>query len=167
MTRSISFCRPMTGSSLPWRHQFGEVPAKAIESRCFRFTLAGGPFPAAAATAAFACLIWHVVSQKVQDFLADVFQFQAEVHEDLSGHAFLLAEQAQEEVFRADVVMIEIACFFDGIFDDLLRPRRLRQLAHGNHVGPRLDDLFDFQANFAQIGVQVLEDIGSDARALP
>ena len=68
---------------------------------------------------------------KIQNLLAHVFELEAEVHEDLGRHAFLLAQQAQQQVFRADVVVIEVARFLDGVFDDLLGPRRLRQLAHG------------------------------------
>jgi hypothetical protein len=41
----------------------------------------------------------------------------------------------------------------------------LRQLAHGDHVGSALDELFDFQADFAQVDVQVLQDVGRDAAA--
>ena len=42
---------------------------------------------------------------------------------------------------------------------------RLRQLAHGDHVGAALDELFDFEADLAQIDVEVLQHVGGDAAA--
>ncbi len=107
----------------------------------------------------------HVVPQQVQDFLAHVFQLEAQVHENLGRHAFLLAEQAEQQVFGADVVVIEVAGLFDGVFDDFLGPGRLGQLAHRHHVRAGLDDLLDLQADLAQVDVEVFEDVGGDARA--
>src|SRR5262249_51951177 len=37
---------------------------------------------------------------------------------------------------------------------------------HGDHVGPRLDDFFDFQADLAEVDVEVLQDVGGDAGPL-
>ena len=42
---------------------------------------------------------------------------------------------------------------------------RLRQLAHGDHVGPALHELFDLQADLAQIDVEVLQHVGRHAAA--
>ena len=42
---------------------------------------------------------------------------------------------------------------------------RLRQLAHRDHVGPALDELFDLEADLAQVDVQVLQDVGRHAAA--
>ena len=104
------------------------------------------------------------MTQQVQYLLAHVFQLQPKVHQDLGRHAFLLAQEAQQQVFRAHVIVIEISGLFDGIFDDFLGARRLGQLAHGHHVGTGLDDLLDFHANFTQVDVQVLQDVGRHAR---
>ena len=65
----------------------------------------------------------------------------------------------------ADVVVVEVAGFFDRVLDDLLGPRRLRQLAHRDHVGPALDELLDLEADLAQVDVEVLQDVGGDAAA--
>ena len=69
-------------------------------------------------------------------------------------------------MLSADVVVVEIARFFDRVLNDLLGARRLRQLAHGHHLGAALDELLHFEANLAQIDIEVLEDIGANARAL-
>ena len=68
-------------------------------------------------------------------------------------------------MFRADVVVVEVAGLFDGVLDDFLGPRRLGQLAHRDHVRPGLDDLLDLQADLAQVDVEVLQDVGGDAGA--
>ena len=108
---------------------------------------------------------FDAVAQQVEHFLADFFQLQAQVHQHLGGHAFLLAQQAEQDVLGADVVVVQVAGLFHRILDDLLGPRRLRQLAHRDHVGPALDELFDFEADFAQIDVEVLQHVGRDAAA--
>ncbi len=65
----------------------------------------------------------------------------------------------------ADVVVVKIAGLFHRVFDDLLGARRLRQLAHGDHVWSRLDELLDLEADLAQIDVEVLQHVGGDAGA--
>ena len=72
-------------------------------------------------------------------------------------------KQAEQDVLGADVVVVQIAGFFHRVFDDLLGPRRLRQLAHRDHVGPALDELFDFEADFPQVDIEVLEHVGRHA----
>ena len=65
----------------------------------------------------------------------------------------------------ADVVVVEAAGLLDRVLDHLLGSRRLGQLAHGDHVRAALHELLDLEANLAQVDVQVLEDVGADARA--
>ena len=60
----------------------------------------------------------------------------------------------------ADVVVVEVAGLFHRVFDDFLGARRLRQLAHRDHVGPALDELLDFEADFAEVDVEILQDVG-------
>jgi len=109
-------------------------------------------FASAAAYATFFAT-FHAVAEQVEPFFAHVLQLQAEVHQHLRGDAFLLAEQTKKNVFGAHIVVVQIAGFFHRIFDDLLRPGRLRQLAHGDHVGSALDKLLNLQPNLAQIDV--------------
>ena len=108
---------------------------------------------------------FDAVPEQVQHFLADVFELQAEVHQHLGGDAFLLAQQAEQQVLGADVVVVEVAGLFHRVFDDLLGTRGLRQLAHRDHVRAGLDDLLDLQADLAEVDVEVLQDVGGDARA--
>src|SRR5205814_1244148 len=112
-------------------------------------TTAAGAF-ASTALAAAPFAPFEAVAEQIQHFLADFLQLQAEVHQHLGGDAFLLAEQAEQNVLGADVVVIQIAGLFHRVLDHLLSPRRLRQLAHGDHLGSALDELLDFQANLAE-----------------
>ncbi len=109
---------------------------------------------------------FQAVAEQVENFFANFFELQAEVHQHLGGDAFPFAQQAEQDVLGADVVVVEVAGLFHRVFDDLLGPRRLRQLAHRDHFGSALDELFDFEADLAQIDVEVLQHIGGDATAL-
>ena len=109
--------------------QLGQVAAEAVQGGGFR--LAALRAVAAAGSAAAARRrrplapfgAFHAVAQQVQHFLADFFQLQPEVHQHLGGHAFLLAQQAQQDVLGADVVVVQVAGLFHRVFDDLLGPR--------------------------------------------
>ena len=109
---------------------------------------------------------FQAVAQQVQHLFADVFELQPQVHQHLGGDSFLLAEQAQQQVLGADVVVVEVAGLLHRVFDDFLGPRRLRQFAHRDHVGPRLDNLFDLETDLAQIDVEVLQHVRRNARSL-
>ena len=133
--------------------QFGEIAAEAVEGRCLALarlaaaTTTSAPTTAAAAflspraAAPFATV--HTVAEQVQHFFSYVFEFQPEVHQDLRGHTFLLTDQPQEQVFGADVVVVEVPRLFHRVLDHLLGARRLWQLAHRDHVRSRLHDLLD------------------------
>ena len=69
----------------------------------------------------------------------------------------------QQQMFRADIIVIEVPGLFDGVFNDFLGPGRLRQPAHGDHVRAALDELFDLEPNLAKIDVEILQYIGPDA----
>ena len=104
-------------------------------------------------------------SEQLQDFLADFFKLETKVHQDLRGNAVVLTQETEQQMLSADIVMVEIARFFDRVLNDLLGARRLWQLAHGHHLGAALDELLHFEANLAQIDIEVLQDIGANARA--
>ena len=170
MARSISFSRPMTGSSFFWRASSVRSRPKLSSAGVLLRLLRPSPLsppspptpprPPRSRLAAF-----EAVAEQVENFLADFFQLQAQVHEHLGGDAFLLAQQAEQDVLGADVVVVQVAGLFHRVLDDLLGPRRLRQLAHRDHVGAALDELLDFEADLAQIDVEVLQHVGRHAAA--
>ena len=171
IVRSISFSRPMTGSSLPWRAS--SVRSRPKLSRAGVFDLpargalaaAAGPpgRPPGRSEPSAPSMPWP---SRFKHLLADLFQLQAQVHQHLGGHALLLAQQAQQDVLGAHVVVVQVAGLLHRVFDDLLGPGRLRQLAHRDHVGPALHQLLDLQADLAQVDVEVLQDVGRHPAAL-
>src|SRR5207247_761649 len=98
VTRSISFCRPMTGSSLPWR-------ASSVRSR---------PEPAQAGLLGPRGLGQLAHGDHVGAGLDDFFDLQPDaaevnvkVFEDVGGDARAFLDQAQEDVLGADVFVVE------------------------------------------------------------
>ena len=65
----------------------------------------------------------------------------------------------------AHVVVVQVPSLLHRVLDHLLRARRLRQLAHRDHVRAALDELLDLQADLAKIDVEVLQHVGRDPAA--
>ena len=139
----------------------GKVPPKGVQRRrlalaLFRFSGNGGPD-----------LIAFVArAEQIEHLFADVFQAQVQIHQHLRGYAVLLAKQPQQQVLGTDVVMVQVAGFLDGVLDDFLGPRCLRQLAHRDRFRPALDQLFDLEPHLAQVDVEVLEHVRPHSGAL-
>src|SRR5437899_7056263 len=105
------------------------------------------------------------MSQHIKHFGSHVVQFEAEIHKNLCGHSFFLADEAEQQMFRSDVVMIQVSSFFDCILDSLLDSWCLWQLAHTDHFRSRLNNLLHLQPNLAQVDAQIFEYIGSNTGA--
>ena len=103
------------------------------------------------------------MTQQVQHFVAHIFQLHAKIHQNLSSDAFLFTQQAQQQMLGADVIMVEVSSLIHGVFNDFLRTRRLRQLAHRDHIRSRLDNLLDFDADLSKIDVKILQHVGCNA----
>ena len=104
-------------------------------------------------------------AEQAENLLTDLLELEAEIHEHLCRHAVVFAQQAEQEVLGADVVVVEVARFLDRVLDHLLGTRCLRKLAHGHHVGTALDELLHLEADLAKIDVEVLENVGADTGA--
>jgi len=66
-------------------------------------------------------------------------------------------------VFGADIVVVEVSGFFDGVFDDFFGTGGLGEFAHGDHFWSCADESFDFKADLSEIDFEVFENIGTDA----
>ena len=77
---------------------------------------AGGPALGAAGGAL-------VARQQLDDLLADPGQVGAELDEDLGGDALALADEAEQDVLGADVVVAELQGLAERQLEDLLGPR--------------------------------------------
>ena len=66
-------------------------------------------------------------------------------------------------MFGTDVMVIEFACFFNGVFQHLLDPRGLWKPPHLEVlIRTVLNDLAKFRPHFRQVDVQVLQRICSN-----
>ena len=150
MTRSISFSRPMTGSSLPARAASVRLMPSASTVGVLlarRLLRPGG----------------RALRQDADDLVADLVQVHAETLEDAGGDALALADEAEQQVLRADVVVAEAARLVDGQLDDALRARRQPDLADDRAVAAA-DDELDGGAHLRQLDVHVLEDARGNPR---
>ena len=94
MTRSISFSRPMTGSSLPALAASVRLMPELVDGRGLAGALglrrrAGG----------------RALGQDADDLVADLVEVDPERLEDTGGDPLALADEAEEQVLRADVVV--------------------------------------------------------------
>ena len=106
-----------------------------------------------------------VAGQQLDDLLADAGQVGAELDEHLGGDALALADQAEEDVLGADVVVAELQRLAQRQLEDLLGARRERDVP-GRRRAALADDLLDLAAHGLERDAQALERLGRDAFAL-
>ena len=63
-------------------------------------------------TTPFASLALDAVTQQVQNFFPHLFQLESQVHQHLGSNTLLFTQQPQENVFRPNVVMVQIPSLF-------------------------------------------------------
>ena len=68
-------------------------------------------------------LLALVTAEQLDDLLADAVEVGAELHQDLGGDALALADQAEQDVLGADVVVAELQRLAQRQLQHLLRPR--------------------------------------------
>ena len=154
MTRSISFSRPMTGSSLPARAASVRlIPSwSTVGVLLVRLVSWAGPAERA-------------LGQDADHLVADLVEVHAEGLQDARRDAFALADEAKQQVLRADVVVPEAARLVDGELDHALGPRRQADLSDDRPVAPP-DDELDRGPHLGQLDVHVLEHARRDTLAL-
>src|SRR5579862_3667945 len=59
---------------------------------------------------------------------ADIGEVSTDVHEDFRSDTLSFSDEAEQDVFGADVVVAEVDRFPDRKFEDLLCPRRERDM---------------------------------------
>ncbi len=120
--------------------------------------------PSAGPPAVASCLPWYP-RQQLDHLLADPVEVGAELDQHLGGDALALADQAEQDVLGADVVVAQLQRFAQAEFEDLLGTR-----GEGDVPGRRLlalaDDLLDLLANAFERNAQTLESLGRDALSL-
>ena len=84
--------------------------------------------------------------QELDDGLAHLVELGAELLEHLGGDALTLADQTEQDVLGADVVVAELERFAQRQLEHLLGSRRERDVTAGS-LGALPDDLDDLGAN--------------------
>ncbi len=108
------------------------------------FLLAGGSTAAASATGA--ALAAAGAGEHPDHLVADLLGVGVEVEQDPRRHALVLANQAQQDVLGADVVVAQRERLAQRQLEDLLGARRERDLAGGDLLA-RSDDPHHLRAD--------------------
>ena len=148
MTRSISSARPITGSSLLSRASSVRSRPKASSAGVCDFLLV---------CASGVRLAVALRAQKADDLRLYLAEVHLHVLQNLGGDAFAFLEQAQQDVLRADIAVIEAARLLDGQLEHLFRARGKGDVvaAHGRRAHLHL--LLDFQRQRVHLDAEIPE----------
>ena len=80
-------------------------------------------------------------AEQLQDLISDSVEVSAELHQNLGSDAFTFPNQPEQDVFGADVGMVDLKCFAQAQFQNLLCPRREWDVPTGRLLAMS-DDLF-------------------------
>ena len=103
--------------------------------------------------------------EQLDDLLADPVEVGAELDQHLGGDALALADQAEQDVLGADVVVAELQRLAQRQLEDLLGARRERDVP-ARRLLALADDLLDLRAHGLQRDAEALERLGGDALTL-
>ena len=143
--------------------QLGQVAAELVEHRRAGRVPPGRSSPAAPDGRPF--LAGLVAGEQLDDLLADPGQVGAQADQHLGGDALALADQAEQHVLGADVVVAELQRLAERQLEHLLGPGREGRRAGGRRAG-RADRLLHLLADGLEGDPERLERLGGDALAL-
>ena len=124
---------------LSFAGRLGQISAELVEHQ-------------ARARSAFAHRSWRdrllalVAAEQLDDLLANPVEVRAELDQNLRSDAFALANEAEQDVLGADVVVSELQRLPQAELEDLLRSWRKGNVAAGRLLALS-DDLFDLLAH--------------------
>ena len=138
-----------------------EVAAELVED------LADPPWVPASARCAPTCdlLLALVAGEELDDLLAHPVEVGAELDEHLGGNALALADEAEQDVLGADVVVAELQRFAQGQLEHLLGARRERDVA-GRLLLTLADDVLHLLAHGVERDAEGLQRLGGDTLTL-
>ena len=154
MTRSISFSRPMTGSILPAR----TASVRLMPS----WSTVGVLLARLVSASGLAELDWERTRMTSWRTLSRLTPRDSRTPAAMPSP---FADQAQQQVLGADVVVAQPAGLVDGQLDDALGARGQADLADDRAIAAA-DDELDRGPDLGELDVHVLEHARSDALAL-
>ena len=137
----------------------GEVAPELIEDR------GAGGHALLAGSARRDGLLALVAGEHLHDGLTDGGQVSAELGQNLSGHALALAQQTEQDVLCADVIVAQLEGLAQRKLEDLLGARGEGDMTAGRGL-TLADDLDDLAAHGVQGDVHRLQGLGGDPLAL-
>ena len=106
-----------------------------------------------------------VAGEQLDDLLAHAGEVGAELDEHLRGDAFALADEAEQDVLGADVVVAELQRFAQRQLEHLLGARREGDVARRRRAA-LADDLLDLAAHGFEADAERFERLRGDALSL-
>ena len=106
-----------------------------------------------------------VARQQLDDLLAHAGEIGAELDEHLRGHTLAFADQPEQDVLGADVVVAELQRLTQGEFEHLLRTWREGDVTRRRRAA-LADDLLDLAAHRFEGDAEALESLRGDAFSL-
>ena len=103
--------------------------------------------------------------QQLDDLLAHARQVGAELDQHLGGHALALADQAEQDVLGADVLVAELQGLAQRVLQHLLGARGERDVP-ARRLRAAADDVDDLAAHGLQRNAHGLQGLRRDAVAL-
>ena len=148
----------MTGSSLFSRAAWVEVAAELVQDH----GTGRGAFGLAGADAGAGGFLALVAGEQLDDLLADPVEVGAELHQHLGSNALTLADEAQQDVLRADVVVAQLQGFAQRELQHLLGAGGEGDVA-GRGLLALADDLLHLLAYAVERNAQGLKSFGGNA----
>src|SRR5690348_16504557 len=101
----------------------------------------------------------RIRSEQSYSFLAGGIQINMVLHDYLRGDSLLLRNQAEQQVLRADICMLEPGCFVHRELENFFRTRCVGQIGtRGAACLPHLDHTLNLLCHRGWLGAEVLED---------
>ena len=159
----------MTGSKLSLVRHLRQIAAERRQSRVLRVARRGGwlgraYIPVLGFGRQFRIRV--VVRIKLfQDLDPRLIQIDVQVFQHARGDTLALAKEAQQNMFRAHVGMVQRAGLTTGQRQHFLDARGKRHVAHGFGFGADADCFFDFQPDRFKVHAHFLENVDGNPLA--
>ncbi len=145
------------GIELPLACVLGEIAPELVEGRGLGRLGLAAALPAARGAAA--------AGEAFHDLLAHALAVDAELEEHARRHPLALANEAEQQMLGADVVVAEEPRLLDGELEDAFGARRERDLAHGERAARGLHHVLYRLLYLLGVHLEARKHLGRDPLA--
>ena len=149
--------------------QFRQIASKGTEGRRFAVLLLAGAVRTDVFVGwAFFIALFFLVGTEIgvqflEDFVPGFVEIDVQVAQDLGSNAIAFAEEAEEDVLRADVAVVQRLGFLGCQSEDLFHPRGVGNVAHHFGLWAGTDLLLHLHADSFKVQPQFGQDVHGDA----